>query len=505
MHNKKLIRTIAIVLAILLVGGVVFSALVSALAEAQMASETGGKNVHDISMEYLPDEQALHITQRLLYMNTAGVRLNEVVFYAAGNMFRRESALMYEQGDLESVFFAGYAPAGIDLQSVLCDGEKADYGFQGEQELYLRVACRLDPGETCLFEFDYYLLLMVCGAFQGVGNTDVRLSAFCFAPGHYNAGSGSFDMKSPVPFTDWMFCDPADYRVDLVIPENCEVCASGIATGTGRSGGRRAWHMEARDVREFALAFGRRWRVFEGESADGIPVRVFCNVRGAGREALKAAIDALDQCREWFGPYPGAVLNIVQSDYPLGMMVFPGMGWFSEESFSAKNREVLAHRIRFCVAKQYFGVAAAADPVADAWLSDSVCEYVACLLLESQKGKDAFLAFVNRDWVSALQQTVPGGLRIISDAGLFDAYSYDIVVRKRGAVVFHELRLAMGLEALLSGLKGFYEMGKDGHILEEMDLVHCMDRASGKSWEAFLTDWVFNVGEYAQQNMTWYE
>jgi hypothetical protein len=32
-----------------------------------------------------------------------------------------------------------------------------------------------------------------------------------------------------------------------------------------------------------------------------------------------------------------------------------------------------------------------------------------------------------------------------------------------------------------------------------------MDRASGESWEAFLTDWLFNVGDYVQQDMDWYE
>ena len=37
------------------------------------------------------------------------------------------------------------------------------------------------------------------------------------------------------------------------------------------------------------------------------------------------------------------------------------------------------------------------------------------------------------------------------------------------------------------------------------DLVNALDAASGRSWEAFLTDWVFNVGEYVNQSMEWYE
>ena len=145
------------------------------------------------------------------------------------------------------------------------------------------------------------------------------------------------------------------------------------------------------------------------------------------------------------------------------------------------------------------------EPSADAWLSDSVSEYVACLLLEAASGRERFLAYVNRDWVSALQQTVPGGLNITSDAMRFDADSYKLVVRQRGAVVLHELRLAMGLEDLIAGLKAFLEMGADGHTLTEREFVAAMDAATGESWEAFLTDWLFNVGDYVQQDMSWYE
>ena len=150
-------------------------------------------------------------------------------------------------------------------------------------------------------------------------------------------------------------------------------------------------------------------------------------------------------------------------------------------------------------------MAAYVEPSADAWLSDSVCEYLACLMLEAEEGRDGFLKAVNRDWVGALQLTIPGGLRVTSDARLFDRYSYDIVVRIRGAVVMHELRLAMGLDAMLAGLKNFREMGGDGHTLTEMELVSAMNAATGGDWEAFLTDWVFNVGDYVNQTIDWFE
>lgn len=505
MRNKKLIRIVAIVLAVLLVGGVVFGALVSALAEEQTVVGSTDKHRCELTMEYLADEQALHIMQRLVCFNGTGRRLEAMVFYAAGNMFRRQSALMYGSDDLDRVFFAGYTPAGIDLRSVRCDDKPTDFGFQGEDELYLRVRCDTAPGGRCVFEFDYYLLLMRCGAFQGVGDTDVRLSAFCFVPGVYDALTGQFSMKRPLAHARWLDCGATDYRATLTIPGGWMLCATGRAVKESEADGRAVWRIEADGVRDFALSFGRRWRSIERESASGVRVRALTNVRGASKRMLDVAADAIDRCEAWFGRFPVDALELAQSDVPLDACVFPGVVWLPSDLLAPERADDLAQRIRFAVAQQYFGLSAWVEPSADAWLSDSVCEYVACLLLEAASGRDRFLAYVNRDWVSALQQTVPGGLRITSDAVLFDAKTYDLMVRRRGAVVMHELRLAMGQEDLLAGLKAFYEMGGDGRTLTEKDFVSALDAATGESWEAFLTDWLFNVGDYVQQDMTWYE
>ena len=498
-NKKRVIQVIAIVLALLLAGGVIFGALMSAFAEELP------RDRYEITMEYLQDEQALRITQRLIYTNRLEKPLRSVVFYAAGNMFRRESALMYENDDLEKVFFAGYAPAGIDLQAVRFNGEPTDFGFRGENELYLRVDCGLQPGESSLFEFEYYLLLMTCGAFQGVGPTGVGLSAFLFVPGICDGRDGEFNLKQPLPYTRWLYCDAADYSCEVTLPRGWALAASAEAELISREDETCRWRVEGTNLRDFALSFGRRYREYAQTTDSGVKVRALCVERGAGRRMVEMARKAIGQCEEWFGPFPVRTLTIAQSDYPLTGLNFPGLIWASNDLVAEGLREPLEKWLRFCVAQQYFGLAAYTEPSADAWLSDSVCEYIACLMLEDAEGRDAFLKAINREWVSALQMTIPGGLTVTSDAALFDASSYEVVVRIRGAVVMHELRLAMGLEDFLDGLAGFYEMGKAGNTLTEKDLVSAMDRASGRSWEDFLTDWVFNVDEYVNQTIVWYE
>lgn len=231
-------------------------------------------------------------------------------------------------------------------------------------------------------------------------------------------------------------------------------------------------------------------------------LRAFTDVRGAADKVLQAAAQAVDVCTQWFGAFPYDRLDFAQAEYGLENLNHSGSMWLSRDFLKADARE-LKMRIYAFVAQQYFGCSAWAHPSSDAWLSDSISEYLAYLILEEVEGYDAYLQALNEDLVDSLQLTIPGGLNITSDASLFTAYEYDVIIRNRGAVVFHELRTAMGREDLISGLRLFYEKGLQCDVLTEMNLVEALDAASGSQWEKFLTDWVFNVDEYVNQQIDW--
>lgn len=99
-QKKRLaVRLIAILLAVLLAG----SALVSVVLSAHVHAEEAVRDQYELNIEYMEDEQALRVTQRLVYHNRTGRALDRVIFTAAANVFRRESALNYENDELEAV------------------------------------------------------------------------------------------------------------------------------------------------------------------------------------------------------------------------------------------------------------------------------------------------------------------------------------------------------------------------------------------------------------------
>ena len=238
--RKRLVRILALVLAALLVLGTMASIVFSHdHAHAEAAAERDG---YHLEIAFYEDAQALQIRQRLRYTNRTGGRLDRVEFSVYANMFRRVTALMYEGDVWQDVFPAGNAPGGIEFSRVLVDGEAADWGMMGEEELFLRVACDLADGEACEFTFEYTLLLTQNAASLGVGDTDWRLRGFYVQPLKYEYGE--FVAPEPLQHANYVYADRADYALTLTLPER--YLLAGPRRGRVFGQRRRHAHMDAR-------------------------------------------------------------------------------------------------------------------------------------------------------------------------------------------------------------------------------------------------------------------
>ena len=227
------------------------------------------------------------------------------------------------------------------------------------------------------------------------------------------------------------------------------------------------------------------------------------NNRSASKKALSDTVQTIEVYESLLGAFPIREIELAESNNPLDALNFPGLILLPSNQMS--DSEAIAGMIRFSLAKQYIGFSAYPMPVDDAWLSDSLCSYLALLAIEETRGYDAFVKALNDQVLDALKITIPGGLYVTASADLFESDSYRLIVRDRGAVVMHEMRVAMGRENLIAALRTFYEKGLRQNVLGEYDLVDAMNEVTGGNWEEFLTDWLFNVDDYVDQQMDYYE
>ena len=487
-RKKQLARILALLLALLLVLGTIAS-IVFGHAHGE---ETATRDEIALELEFFEEEQALQIRQRLRYTNRTGKRLDRVEFSVYANMFRRVTALMYEADVWQDVFPAGNAPGGVEFSRILVDGQSADWGMMGEEELFLRVACDLADGQTCEFTFEYTLLLTQNAASLGVGAMGWQLRGFYIQPLKYEYGE--FVAPAPLQHANYVYADRADYALTVTLPERYLLAGPGEIASVDNGDGTRTWTLAADNIRELCLSLGMRWREYSAETASGTRLRLLANTRDA-QKTLDTALQALEAYENWFGPLDGDV-TIAQSDYALGTLSLPGILWANEAALSD------AMALRGALARQFFGYGAYPMPTEDAWLADSVSAYAACLALKEAEGESAFLEYLNGEILPEAQYTLPGGVEVTSSAAILTAAEYESLILGRGALVMHETCAAMGEETFLAALRLFYQRGLAMDVVGEYDFVDALDDASGGDWEAFLTDWLFNVADYYVESYT---
>lgn len=504
MNKTMLRRILAIILVAALVVTMIISIIVSAIDphaghnHAHAEELMGDKYALDI--EFIEDQQALRVSQRLDFYNSTGDHLDRVMFALYGNMFRRQLTVMYEDS---SAMPYGFTPAGIEFTSVKANGSEADWALSGEGEYFMRVSCDITPGGMCAFEFEFTVLLSENAAFLGTGGADVRLSGFYPVLCVYT--DGYWEANTPVQHSRYTFTTPADYEVTLTLPENYSVAAVGEETLVSTENNVSTWEIRAENIREFALSISRTWREHSAQTDSGVSITVHSASRLGAPAALEMAVETVNLYESWFGPFPVKQIDIAESGYGLSELPFTGCLWLESELFEAGERENLRYSVRLGLAEQYFGLAVYADPLADSWLCSAICEYITYLACEETEGKSAFLKLLNEKLLPSLQITVPGDLYIVTDGALMNQSKYDVVIRDRGAAVMHELRSAMGLDAFISALSEHYRMNREKTIVTEMEFLAAVNAATGHDWENFLTELVFNMDEYSRQITEWAE
>lgn len=494
--HEMLKRVLAILLIVALFATMIISVIVSALpvGYAEEAEDS-----YTFEIELLEDEQALRVTQRLVFYNDTGDTLDRAMFAIYANMFRRETTVMYETAEALPY---GYSPGGVEFFSVKANGEETDWAVMGEGEYFMRVACDIGPGDVCEFEFVYDVLLTRNAAFIGVDQGCWRLSGFFPVLCVYN--NGIWEGNTPVQHNRYTLTTPADYTAVITLPDMYEIAGTGTESRISNGDGTSTWTVSGEYIREFALTIGRAWRVYAAETDCGTEVRVFTADRSGGNAALEAAVAAVESCAGWFGGFPTAQLDFVETDLAVDRTAFAGCVWLDRAVFSG-DKDELSYNVRMGAAEQYFGIEVYSDPAAEAWLGVSIPEYVAYLLCEELDGYEAFTARMNDYFIDAINVTMPSNLVMNADAVLFSQMQFDTVVRHRGAMAIHELRVAMGREMLIDALALWRAENAKNGMVTEFDFLETLHRATGRNWENFLTELIFNIDEYSLWQLDWYE
>ena len=498
-RKDKLVRALAIVLAVLLIGTILYSVIpVFGLAE-----EEAPRSRYALDMAIDLDNQAIAIAETLDYVNTAGRALDCVWLNVYANALRRAESVPVENSDWNDAFPEGYAPGGVDFISVKLNGEAASWAMSGSNEEFMRVECPLEPGGTARIELVFRLLLPVNNWAMGLGDLGWRLVNFYPIVAVYDAQTRDFVLNSWTVAVDPLTSEPADYEASLALPEGWLLASAGEAIPSAPDeNGMVAWHITATGARDLSLAFSRKMNERSGATASGLVVRAYANTGSAARAILEAALRVMETYEGFCGACPFAELELMETDCLRGssktglVQIPPGA--------LAKRNDLEETIARLC-AKQWFGVEAGCNPENEPWLTDTLAVYASLLFFEEKEGYDGYLKRLNRQVLSALQMTIPGGLTPDSRASRFTTTGeYELVVIDRGAAVLHEMRDLMGREAFIECLAR-YVADNRGRIASIEQFVNAANEVTGSRWDEYVVNQMMTISDYVNQRMTWFE
>lgn len=462
------------------------------------------RDQYRLEITVLPDEQAVRATVSLSYTNRTGVALDGMMFCVYANVLRRQASIPVETDDMNDAFPEGYAPGGVDFMRVTVDGEEADWGVQGSDELFLRVECELEPDETAQFGFEYYLLLPTYSGAMGAGDLTWRLTNFYPVAARYDSVLGDFPLDDYTAVIEPLSAEAADYTASISLPETYCLAAPGEATSTVEDDMVR-YEVRAEGIRELALIFSRKMTEAVGTTESGVQIRALGNTASAAQVMLSTALSAMNWLEENVGEYAWPSLTLIETEYLYDGLSYPGVIQVSKRLTGLTARSALRETVVNLCMDQYFGEIVGSSQNDAPWLSEALSSYAALLYYEAQEGYDGYLKRLNEQVLSSLQITIPGGVTVDSEAERFSSRTeYEIVVIDRGVATLHEMRSVMGEETFLDGLVKYVHDNRLAHATAT-EFLAAMNEVSGKRWDEYLYGQMHNIDDYVDLDLEWYE
>jgi len=233
-----------------------------------------------------------------------------------------------------------------------------------------------------------------------------------------------------------------------------------------------------------------------------IPIGTMGGISYAGVKRSQPVLDEAKAIMKFYeslyGPYPFEYLNIAQmavglgfGQAPPGLVQLTGEAFMSSSTLAAMEvradffHEFFAHEI----GHQWWAHAVWGTSFRDSWLSESFAEYSAGLYIQQLRGQDQFQSKL-KDWRQHADQargTAPlaalstlGGTRAGAD--------YTNLIYNKGPYVVHMLRMQMGHDKWVAGMKSFFAKHNLVNLKTE-DLIAEMEVAAGYKLDFFFDQW----------------
>ena len=350
---------------------------------------------YNFNLDFDPSSKILKVKERMIWINNTNFPTDKIYLHLYANAYKNNKTFFssYYKLDREEI-------TSIEFNSILYNDNpiKLNYQFKDgnindSTVAFIRLSQNLLRGDSAVIEFEYQL--RVPKSVKRFGYATGRNFSFI---SQWFPKAGVFQNGKWIcePYFPWLnfFSDFGNYKVQINVPKNFIVGATGSLLKEDSSSHSRTFSFNQNGVHDFAFFVTDEilYKKEEYKRKDGTIITVNLFVQTEREKYIWRYKDAVKNSLEFFenniGVYPYQSITLV--DVPrtsaVGGMEYPGIFTVSAELFSPHGTMQPEYLVIHEFTHQFFQGLIANNEVYEAWLDEGFASYIATKIVYKYYG-----------------------------------------------------------------------------------------------------------------------
>jgi len=474
---------------------------------------------YQIEVTLDPAAKTLRGHEALTYLNDSPDALPVLPFHLYLNAFRDATTTFMREsgsGQLRGDRFDPNYPGWIEVDAARLNGADLPGAFNDDRTVMtLTLPSPLRPGVTARVEFDFHAQLPKVFARTGFWEPDF------FMVGQWFPKIAVYDDRGwhawPFHANAEFFADFGAYDVDITVPRNYVVGATGARTQTQDQGDLKTESYHAEDVIDFAWTASPRYRTATRRAGD-VDITLLYQPENQQyvERYLKATEQALEAYWQWYGPYAYSRITVVDPplaasgaggmEYP--MLITAGAGALGIPELPGAAVRAAEDVVLHEMGHEWFYAVVATNEAEEPWLDEGFTDFSAAEAADRYYGVKTSMIDApgiklgyrqERRLEYDINPYVPTYGKAWDFQGMFD---YEIAAYSKPVVVLTTLKNILGAETFGRVMKTYYERYRFKHPRTE-DFIAVAQEVSGRDLKWFFDQTVYGKGvlDYAVESV----
>lgn len=454
-------------------------------------------NKYDINVELNEADKLLTGETNVSYINNENIPLDKIYFHIYPNAYKRENTSPVPPEDFQTVYSSGFKPGSITIKFVTSNNKSLEYNIEGTDETILGITPKapLKPGETVNISIGFEIVIPPVADRLGYEDECFNFGNWYPIAAVYDESGWNLDPYYAIG--DPFYSDVSDYRVNITVPEDVIVAATGEAIDDQVSGDKRTYIFEENSVRDFAWVASNKFNI-DVEKVNGIEIKSYSLDGSKDRNefALESAKKSVEIFNKTYGEYPYKTLSIVATHFISGME-YPGIVFINKDYYyDNTDKFYLEVTVAHEVAHQWWYSVVGNDEVDEAWVDESLAAYSEIIYYQKTQGKEYGNNYMKHDYTDVYNgyknNLFQGNEIILQSVSKFQSLNdYALLVYYKGAIMHNSIREKVGDEVFFKILKTYYDKFKFKNATSQ-DFINVVEEVTGYEWDDFFSKWLLD-------------